>query len=144
MIEVRDAEVSDADAIAGLAGELGYAASPALMCDRLRALLPRADRRIRVAEAEGVVVGWIESERRLTLDSADRVEILGLVVGAGARRRGVGATLVEDAEAWTRGLGIDVLTVRSNVLRDESHPFYEGQGFARSKTQHYYRKALVH
>jgi predicted N-acetyltransferase YhbS len=34
------------------------------------------------------------------------------------------------------------MTVRSNVVRSGSHPFYERLGYARSKTQHAYRKAL--
>jgi hypothetical protein len=34
------------------------------------------------------------------------------------------------------------MTVRSNVVRAESHPFYERLGYVRSKTQHAYRKHL--
>jgi hypothetical protein len=32
--------------------------------------------------------------------------------------------------------------VRSNVERVESHPFYEGIGYQRTKTSHIYRKEL--
>jgi hypothetical protein len=36
--------------------------------------------------------------------------------------------------------GLAVVTVRSNVVRVESHPFYERLGHVRGKTQHVYTK----
>ena len=35
-----------------------------------------------------------------------------------------------------------VLALRSNVIRERAHDFYERQGYARKKSQHYYEKAL--
>jgi hypothetical protein len=35
------------------------------------------------------------------------------------------------------------ISVRSNVARLESHPFYERLGYVRTKTQHAYAKQLV-
>jgi hypothetical protein len=43
---------------------------------------------------------------------------------------------------WAAGRALDVITVRSNVARAESHPFYERLGYVRAKTQHAYRKHL--
>jgi hypothetical protein len=34
------------------------------------------------------------------------------------------------------------ISVGSNVVRPESHPFYEHLGYQRAKTQHAYRKRL--
>jgi hypothetical protein len=34
------------------------------------------------------------------------------------------------------------ISVRSNVVRLEFHPFYEHLGYRRAKTQHVYRKPL--
>ena len=39
--------------------------------------------------------------------------------------------------------GLSSLTVRSNVVRELSHPFYESLGYSRRKTQHVYHKALA-
>jgi len=36
----------------------------------------------------------------------------------------------------------NISKTRSNAVRAESHPFYQRLGYARTKTQHYYRKAL--
>ena len=71
-----------------------------------------------------------------------RGEIVGLVVDAAHRGRGVGRRLVAEVEAWAAARGLEVVTVRSNVARTESHPFYERLGYARTKTQHAYRKRL--
>jgi GNAT superfamily N-acetyltransferase len=49
---------------------------------------------------------------------------------------------VAKAEAWARARGCPSLTVRSNVVREHAHPFYESLGFARIKTQHVYGKTL--
>jgi GNAT superfamily N-acetyltransferase len=80
---------------------------------------------------------------RLTLESGLRVEITGLVVDDKARRRGVGRLLVEQIEGWAKSGNCRVLGVSSNVLRAESHAFYESLGYLQAKTQHSYRKTLA-
>ena len=138
---MREARAGDAAEIARLALELGYPASTEAMRARLQSLLPSPRHRIVVAQGERLL-GWIAVERRCTLESGEFVEIVGLVVDAAARGQGVGRALVADAEAWAMGQGFDAIRVRSNVARDASHPFYESLGFARTKTQHAYHKAL--
>jgi GNAT superfamily N-acetyltransferase len=64
-------------------------------------------------------------------------------VADGQRGKGVGRRLVEAVEQWTLGRGLAEISVRSNVIRPESHPFYERIGFSRYKTQHAYRKRLA-
>jgi GNAT superfamily N-acetyltransferase len=54
----------------------------------------------------------------------------------------VGRVLVAAAEAWAASRGLALMTVRSNVTRSESHPFYERLGYLKIKTQHAYRKRL--
>jgi len=140
---IRRATLADAAAIAALSGELGYPASTQQMSQRLAALLPQATQFIAVAAAaDGDVRAWIAAERRLLLEYGEKVEIVGLVVGAAARRSGVGKALVDAVEAWTREQGLAIIAVRSNAARAESHPFYERLGFVRRKTQHSYEKPL--
>lgn len=110
---------------------------------RLRAILPLPRHRVMVGQTErGGLLGWIAVERRLTLESGERIEIVGLVVDAAVRGTGVGRALVADAEQWALAQGFDAIGVRSNVAREGSHPFYESLGYLRTKTQHAYRKAL--
>jgi len=142
MCELREARLGDAVEIARLSAELGYPASADEVSTRLTALLDDPVHRISVVELDGVLLGWIAVEGRMTLESGERAEIVGLVVSAQARRQGVGRMLTDDAEQWARSLGFASLVVRSNVLRDASHAFYRRQGYAHRKTQHVYAKAL--
>lgn len=142
-MQIRRARTGDAEAIAQLTTELGYPTTPDQATTRLASLLARESYFIAVAEVSSRVVGWIAAERRLILESGERVEIVGLVVSATARRAGVGAALVHAAEAWAKGQGFQALSVRSNVARVEAHPFYERLGYSRTKTQHAYTKQLA-
>lgn len=143
MVALRPARIEDAAEIARLAGELGYPVEAAAMAARLRTILPQPQHHVTVAVAEREgLIGWIAVERRLTLESGERVEIVGLVVDAKARGCGAGRALVADAERWALALGFDAIVVRSNVMREGSHPFYASLGYSRIKTQHMYRKGL--
>lgn len=140
---IRPALLDDASDIARLATELGYPTTTEQANSRLTLLLPRDSYFIAVADVSSQIVGWVAAERRLLLESGERVEIVGLIVSATARRNGIGAALVEAAEVWARAQGMQVLSVRSNVARIEAHPFYERLGYVRSKTQHAYVKQLA-
>ncbi|MEW9623305.1 GNAT family N-acetyltransferase [Rhodanobacter geophilus] len=143
MNALRPARIEDAAEIARLAGELGYPVQMAAMEARLRAILPLPRHHVTLAQGEGGgLLGWIAVERRLTLESGERVEIAGLVVDAAARGTGIGRALVTDAERWALAQGFEAIGVRSNVMREGSHPFYESLGYARVKTQHAYGKRL--
>lgn len=139
---IRRAKISDAPGVAELSGTLGYPAEAEPMARRLAGILPQKTHAVFVADAAGEVVGWIHGAEQEMLEFDRRCEILGLVVGAGQRGQGVGRRLVETVEEWARTRGLDDVSVRSNVVRLESHPFYERIGYVRVKTQHAYRKRL--
>jgi GNAT superfamily N-acetyltransferase len=142
-VRIRPALAADASAIARLATELGYPTSAEQIGARLDALLPSESHFIAVAEIDSGVVGWVAAEDRMLLESGRRAELVGLVVAANTRRSGVGKALVREAESWARQRGLATIGVRSNVVRLESHPFYESLGYTRSKTQHAYSKRLA-
>lgn len=141
---VRDALITDAEAIAVLSGQLGYPAETAELRARLETLLGRSSHHaVFVATDEGGrVIGWVHIGRRDVLENAACAEILGLVVDTTLRGAGIGRALVAGAEAWARARGLGEVVVRSNIARLESHPFYERLGYRRTKTQHVYRRAL--
>ena len=140
---VRDATLADAARIAELSGILGYPNSPAAIAERLKRLLPRTGDLVLVADQLPPVMGWVHAAEQELLDSGRRCEILGLVVAPEVRGRGVGRKLIVAVEEWAVGLGLRQLAVRSNIVRTESHPFYERLGFVKLKTQHAYRKQLA-
>ena len=139
---VRDATLADAARLAELSGVLGYPNSMAAIRDRLKRLRPRSGDIVFVADQLPPVMGWVHAAEQELLDSGRRCEILGLVVAPEGRGRGVGRQLVLAVEEWASERGLGQLTVRSNIVRAESHPFYERLGFVRLKTQHAYHKQL--
>lgn len=139
-ITIRSASLADSRAISSLTVQLGYRASGSEISERLEILLNRPDCFIAVAEAAGVVVGWVAAEHRTLLESGPRVEIVGLVVAKRQRRSGIGSALVAAAEQWQKERGVSTIFLRSNIARPESHPFFERLGYSRHKTQHAYIK----
>jgi GNAT superfamily N-acetyltransferase len=139
---LRHAGMTDAAEITRLCAELGYPASVEDMTARLGVVLSAGDRQVFVVEDEDKLLGWIGVELRTSLETGRKAEIVGLVVDADARRSGAGRRLVAAAESWVKQHGLDAVMVRSNTVRPESHPFYEGIGFVRSKSQHVYFKTL--
>ena len=139
---IRKATLDDAPAIARLSGELGYPVQAGTMRERLERILERDEHVVFVAETTEVA-GWIHAAEHELLEIGRHCEICGLVVGSGQRGNGIGRRLIEAVEEWAPSHGLKQISVRSNVIRPESHPFYESVGFERYKTQHAYRKRLA-
>ena len=142
MLKIRKASADDAPAIAQLSGQLGYPVEADVMRERLERFLQLEEQVVFVAETTEVV-GWIHGTENELLEVGRHAEIWGLVVADGQRGKGVGRQLIDAVEQWTRSRGLDEISVKSNVIRPESHPFYERLGFTRYKTQHAYRKRLA-
>ncbi len=141
--KIRRATEKDAEAIARLSGALGYEAPVKVMRGRLKAILKsECDLAVVAVEAKGGVIGWLQAHENCVIESGFRVEIVGMIVSAEARRRGVGRALVAEAERWARERTVEGMVVRSNVKRLESHLFYPALGFIAGKTQTVYRKPL--
>jgi GNAT superfamily N-acetyltransferase len=129
--------------MAELNAVLGYPGEPDVFRQRLEQLLARADHALFVAEiAPHRVIGWIEGEERQILAVGLLCEVVGLVVDAKHRGAGVARSLVEAVERWAIDRGLEQVSLRSNVVRPESHAFYEKVGYVRFKTQHAYRKSI--
>lgn len=141
-VTFRPPQAGDAAAIARLSDQLGYPASRAEIEDRLGRLGGRPDHAVFVAERAGEVAGWVHVFVPLHLESAGHAEIGGLVVDERWRGQGIGEGLVARAESWTRAQGINGLRVRSNVVRERAHRFYERLGYARRKTSAVFLREL--
>lgn len=140
-LRIRRAKPSDVARLASLAGELGYPTTSAEMKARLRRVKPAANNAIFVAD-DGEVIGWIHVSVSYLLEVPLRAEINGLVVSESTRSRGTGAFLLQAAEAWARAKKCQGMSVRSNVIRDRAHAFYERNGYEHYKTQKAFRKPL--
>lgn len=142
-LKIRRAKKADAPRLADLAGQLGYPATPAQLRERFRRIQPASQHAVFVAESAKVgVVGWLHVSRQPLLEEELRAEVNGLVVADGQRSLGAGARLLAAAEAWARKRGCKGMSVRSNVLRERAHKFYERNGYEHYKTQKSFRKPL--
>src|ERR1041384_703995 len=134
-IIIRKATINDAARVAELSETLGYPVSAEAIEQRLARVLKLETHCVFVAERNGEVVGWSHGVEQEMLELDRRCEIWGLVVAENERGCGVGRRLIEAIEKWARDRGLKDMSVRSNVIRPESHPFYERIGYTRYKTQ---------
>lgn len=142
-LKIRRAKSVDAPRLADLAGQLGYPATTAQLRERLRTIEPALQHAVFVAEsAKDGVIGWLHVSRQPLLEEELRAEVNGLVVADGQRSLGAGARLLAAAEEWARKRGCKGMSVRSNVIRERAHKFYERNGYEHYKTQKSFRKPL--
>jgi GNAT superfamily N-acetyltransferase len=142
-LKIRRAKSADAPRLAELAGQLGYPATAAQMRQRLRGIKPPFQHAVFVADSlETGVIGWLHVSKEPLLEVEIRAEVNGLVVAEGQRSFGAGARLLAAAEEWARKHNCKSMSVRSNVIRERAHKFYERNGYEHYKTQKSFRKPL--
>jgi GNAT superfamily N-acetyltransferase len=140
---IRKARSSDASRIAELSGELGYPATAKDISQRIRTLGAAAPNALFVAESPGAgVVGWAHVSVTHLVEHGTRAELNSLIVAEGQRSLGAGSKLLAAAEAWARKHGCPSISVRSNVVRERAHTFYQREGYEHYKTQKAFRKKL--
>jgi GNAT superfamily N-acetyltransferase len=140
---VRPASLADAPQLASLAGQLGYASTPKQVATRFGEIAREREHLLLVAvDSGGALAGYIEIFPFRTIGADPRIEIASLVVDESCRSQGVGRLLMEHAEEWGRANGFAEAGLRSNVIRERAHTFYEKLGYRVNKTQKSFRKKL--
>ena len=141
-LTIRAATRADVAALSQLAAQLGYSATPEEISQRLAEEQKDTRHALLVAERGGTVIAWMGLSEERSFLHEPRVEIHGLVVDEAHRGVAIGAKLVERAEGWARERGCRLMLVRSNVIRDRAHGFYEKLGYTATKTQKVFNKLL--
>ena len=140
---IRLARLEDADALANLAGQLGYPSTVEQIRRRFEVLVEKSDENaVFVAEANGKILGWVHAHIYNLLVDDPETEIGGLVVDEVARGGRIGEKLMQAAEAWTLEKGCSSVYLRSNVIRTRAHEFYKRLGYSVVKSQYAFRKNL--
>jgi GNAT superfamily N-acetyltransferase len=141
--KIRAAQASDHPRMAELAGQLSYPSTPEEIARRLQGICGSADAAVFVVELEtGEIAGWIAVFVYRTVEADARAEVSGLVVDERFRSQRVGEHLLVRAEEWARENACQAIGLRSNVIRDRAHAFYERHGYTHVKTQKAFRKQL--
>ena len=140
-LTIRPAAATDAEAIAALFTDEGYPAGPSDIVERLTRFSSEHSQVV-VAEHEGLVLGFIAVHALPRFEHDDRIlRVLALVVDAGARERGVGRSLMAEAERIATGLGAVFVEVTSGHHRPDARRLYESMGYDASIAA-YFRKKL--
>ena len=143
-ITLRPLEPRDAQAAAALCHQLGYERTPEQILEWLGYAATQPQREVAfVACLADEVVGWIQLAVIHHLQSAPHVVIAGLVVKDTIRGAGIGRTLCEQTEAWTRQLGLDTIRLTSRSTRLDAHRFYLREGYRQIKLSLVFEKTLA-
>ena len=141
-VEIREAQPQDYARIAELAGQLSYPSSPNEIAGRLAGMKRSNENAVFVALLGGELVGWLAVFVYRVVEANARAEISGFVVDERYRSQQIGLHLLGRAEGWAREKGCRAIGLRSNVIRDRAHAFYERHGYKHTKTQKSFCKDL--
>ena len=139
---LRLLEAADAVAVSALLPDLGYTVSADDVVARLAALRDWPDQEALVAELDGRIVGLCHVQGVRMLISDGYAEIQALVVSEALQGQGLGRQLLEHACAWVAGRGYGRVRLRSNVVREGAHAFYEHLGFEKSKASYAFERTV--
>jgi GNAT superfamily N-acetyltransferase len=130
-VQIRPPRTADAEQLGVLNRQLGYATELGELVSRINKLSALREHFVAVAEVDGTVVGWVQAEHRFTMESGDKAELVGLIVGAATRRSGVGRLLVQAAEDWASAAYSPLLCAPTQYGR--SHTLSTGTSGIRSQ-----------
>ncbi|MGB0035074.1 MAG: GNAT family N-acetyltransferase [Candidatus Acidiferrales bacterium] len=140
---IRAARPEDCAQIAELSRQLGYPSTAQEIRNRMEGMKNSNEIAVFVAQMpDGTLAGWVGVFVSRTVEVDAHMEISGFVVGDVFRSHGIGKRLLERAEQWGREKGCKHAGVRSNVIRERAHAFYERNGYEHTKTQKSFRKNL--
>jgi GNAT superfamily N-acetyltransferase len=142
-MSIREMRASDLPAVVALCEQLGYPTSYDVLTGRFAMLNGRRGEQMLVAVEDEAVWGWIHVRRVDSLESDPHAEVWGLVVDDRVRSQGIGRALLQVAERWAADHGLGTVRVRSNVVRERAHAFYERAGYAVVKRQAVFEKRLT-
>ncbi|MGH8191571.1 MAG: GNAT family N-acetyltransferase, partial [Rhodanobacteraceae bacterium] len=105
-IRVRGATAGDADALACLAGQLGYPTDAEAVTRRLDEIVANDAGIVLIAvDPQGAVCGFAHARPERSVITEPFVDLAALVVAESARGAGVGKALLAAVEAWVRQQG---------------------------------------
>ncbi len=138
---LRPAAVADAERIAALLTEEGYPAGTSDIVARLERFSTEQSWVV-VADLDGEVIGFVAVHLFPRFEHGDHAaRIVALVVDPGARERGVGRRLMDEAERGAREASAAFIEITAGHHRPEARRLYESLGYDPGLTA-YLRKRL--
>lgn len=138
-ITFRDAELADAEWIAGLLSEEGYPAGGSDIVRRLERFAELGSP-VRVAERAGDRLGFVALHVMPRFEHDDcLVRVIAMVVDPAVRSRGIGRALLGDVDRIAEEAGAAFVEGTAGHHRQDARRLLEGAGFDASLTT-YLRK----
>lgn len=133
---IREANISDLQALCVLVADLGYSASSEEIRKQFEIISKQPDQKIYVAERNRIVVGFMSFHYLDYIFAVNKIgRITSIVVNSEERGRGTGKLLIHKAEELAKATGCNKLELTSNNRRIEAHQFYERMGFEATSTR---------
>jgi GNAT superfamily N-acetyltransferase len=134
-IFIRQISETDAPAVTTLSHQLGYPLSEEQILQNMKAVLESKDHDAFVAVHGNKIVGWIGVAQAILIVAPAYCEINGMVIDEPYRRKGIGKMLIGQAKHWAKEKGNTKMKLRCNVIRTETHVFYQHMNFIETKQQ---------
>jgi GNAT superfamily N-acetyltransferase len=129
-MSIRNAEITDAAAIAELLTQLGYPSTGQDVRDRLTYWAADQASRVMVADHDNQVTGCLSIHAVPYLERTGRwARVESLVVDQSARGAGIGRSLLHAAENLARTWGCLAVEITSARTRHGAHAFYQRMGY---------------
>jgi ribosomal protein S18 acetylase RimI-like enzyme len=148
-IEIRQAQLDDAEVIYQLSIQLGYSPTPASVRSSLEILLKHRDYEVVVITEISddlkvqKVVGWITLQLRYRIEDKAFLQVAALVTDESCRGKGYGKKLMNYAEEQARKKELTMVALHSSKSRLKAHGFYEKLGYERKKESFFFIKEVV-
>ena len=142
-VEISEMKLGEIDQVTLLSAQLGYPFSVKEITKRFDIVSKLPTHKLFVAKEGLSVLGWIHVNiESPSLLSETRAEISGLVVDEKIRGKGVGTALMKKTEDWVKDQNIDLIRLRSNIIREDAHKFYLRMGYSIKKSWHFFVKSF--
>jgi len=142
---IRQSDIQDADRIRILSEQLGYSSTLKQIEQRLKKIQSNATHILYVATIiNDYVVAWGHASVTDLLMLPNQVILWGLVVDENYQNQGIGQALIQSIEQWANQIGCAGIMLYSNIKRQETHLFYEKNGYSNIKQSLVFAKSLDH
>ncbi len=138
-ILIRSASLNDADAIFYLAARFAtsFTLEEPVFRSSLPHLLSDSSACLRIAEADGAVLGYVLGFEHLTFFASGRVAwVEEIMIVESCRQRGIGRQLMDAFTEWARSRQCRLIALATR----RAAPFYRALGYDESAT--YFRKVI--
>ncbi len=131
--QIRPISVHDSEDTAKLMCMLNSPTTESEMEKRIKTIISHPDYTCFVYQESGEIHGMIGIQKCLRIQkNGHNGRILTLIVNELYRNKGIGRSLVGEAEKWFREHGITSIVINSNQKLTKAHEFYNKLGYSKT------------